>query len=74
MNNSLELLALSLQLNLMAFHSGLKVKILLQELVPSPLALTFAFTEFLDDSATSHILLGKVLKKLREYGSVLFGT
>ena len=71
MNHMLKLLSVPLQLHLVPLSLLLKVEILLQQLIPPPLALTLPLRHFLDDPSILDVFGGEVFQELREDGLLL---
>lgn len=67
----LELLPMPLQLHLVALCFLLEVEVLLQQLVPSALALALALVHFLDYPPVLDVLCRQVLQQLSENGLLL---
>lgn len=73
-DHMLELLSMPLQLHLVPLCLLLKVEILLQQLVPPPLALILPLRHLIDDPPILDVLGGEVLQQLRENGLLLGGV
>ena len=66
MHDILVLLSLPLELLGVAVDFLLEIKVLLEQLIPLPLALPFSLLELIDDSPVLDVLLGDILQELGE--------